>query len=73
MFDDDILLTQTDWYFLSSRKVQFDNWKELDNNKIKAHVNKVKDYSSDKFEKEACAEKIMTEESFGLHNSITLG
>ena len=72
MFDDDILLTQTNWDYLLSKKVPLDNWKELENNKINIHANTSKDEMLDQFEKEICAVKLMIEESLGLHNSITL-
>ena len=51
MFDDDVLLTQTDWDLLLSNNVPLHNWKELDNNKIKIHFNKAKDEMLDQLEK----------------------
>ena len=47
MFEDDTLLQQTDWDYLPSNKVKFDNWKELDNNNIKTHASKAKDETLD--------------------------
>ena len=57
MFDDDSLLQQKHWYHLLSSKVKIDNWKELDNNNIKIHVNKSKEELLDQLEKEKCTKK----------------
>ena len=51
MFEDDILLLQTDWDDLLKNKVKIDSWKELNNNDIKIHVNKAKDEIMDQLEK----------------------
>ena len=51
MFDDDVLLTQMDWDYLSSNKAPLHDWKESDNDEIKMHVNKAKDEILDPFEK----------------------
>ena len=72
MFDDDVLLQQTDQDYLLSNKVKFDHWKELDHNNVKMHVNKAKDKILDQLEKEMCAVKLMIDESLGSHNTITL-
>ena len=51
MFDDDIILQQTDWDHLLRNKVKFDKWKELDHNNVKIHVSKAKDEVLDQLEK----------------------
>ena len=61
-----------DWDCLLSNKVKFDNWKELCHNNIKTHVNKAKDEMIDQLEKETCTVKLITDESLGSHNTVTL-
>ena len=72
MFEDDILLLQTDWDDLLKNKVKIDSWKELNNNDVKIHVNKAKDEIMDQLEKEIIAVKLMMDESLGSHMNITV-
>ena len=51
MFEDDVRLQETDWDYLLSNKVKFDDWKKLEYNNIKMHVKKVKDKMLVQFEK----------------------
>ena len=62
MFDDEILLHQTDWDQLFRNKVKFDSQKELDHNNIKTHVSEAKDEMLDQLEKQACTVKLMVNE-----------
>ena len=72
MFEDDILLQQTDWDNLLKNKVKIDSWKELSNNDIKIHANKAKDEIMDQLEKEIIAVKLIMDKSLGSHMSITV-
>ena len=72
MFEDDILLKQTDWDHLLSKKVKFNSWKELKNNNIIIHVNKAKDELMDQLEKEMVTVKLMMNESLSSHINITV-
>ena len=72
MFEDDILLQQTDWDHLFRNKVKLDSWKELNNNNIKTHVNKAKDEIMDQLENEMVTVKLMIDESLGSHINMTV-
>ena len=72
MFEDDVLLQQTDWDDLLNNKIKIDSWKELNNNNVKTHVNKAKDKIMDQLEKETIAVKLMMDESLGSHMHITV-
>ena len=71
IFDDYVLLQQTDWDHLLNKKVKIDSQKELDNNDIKTHVNEAKDKMMDQLEKQTCTVKLMMDESLGSHINIS--
>ena len=72
LFDDDYILSKTDWESVLSDSASTKKWKEMDCNTIKIHMNKAKDEMLDQLDKEMCAVRKMVEDKIGLQESYSV-
>ena len=72
LFDNNCILSKTDWESALSDSTSAKKWKEMDCDTIKIHMNKAKDEMLDQLDKEICAVRKMVENKIGPQESYSV-